>query len=57
MKYLVTLTQQQHSALLLVLIEQIRDGGNTQQFVDVLTDSTVTLADLLSLVSTAEVAE
>ena len=49
----LTLTQQEHAALLLVLIEQIRNG-ETQQFIDVLTDNTVTLADLMQRVTDAE---
>jgi len=53
----IELTNQQRNALLLVLIEQIRNVNATQQFMDVLTDSTVTLHDLLHLVSQAPVIE
>ena len=53
--YTVRLTRQQHNAMMLVLIEQIRDSATTQEFVDVLTDSTVTVGELLQLVSNAEV--
>jgi hypothetical protein len=47
-------TRQQHSALLGVLVEYTRDPNATQEWGDVLTDTTVTLSDLLTLVATAE---
>jgi hypothetical protein len=55
MRFLVRLTNAQRNAMMLVLIEQARNRNSTQEFIDVLTDSTVTLHDLLQLVTGAEV--
>ncbi len=57
MKFLIRLTNQQRNAMMLVFIEQIRNHDATQEFIDVLTDSTVTLGELLRMVTDAEVEE
>jgi hypothetical protein len=52
-KMAVRLTHHEHMALINVLLEQLRAPESTLQFVDVLTDRTVTVSDLLAIVSTA----
>ena len=52
---ILRLTQHEHSALLGVLIEYMRQPDSTQEWIDVLTDHTVTIGDLLALVSLPEV--
>jgi hypothetical protein len=57
MNFIVRLTNAQRNALMLVLIEQIRNPSATQEFIDVLTDSTVTVGDILRQVTHADVEE
>lgn len=47
----IIVTEAQRTALMLVLIEAIRDPDKTQAFLDVLTDETITLGDLLTLIN------
>lgn len=54
MNYTLHLTQQQHSALVVILVDYARRPDSTQEWVDVLTDTTTTLSDLLTLVATAK---
>jgi hypothetical protein len=53
--WILRLNDHQRSALLGLLIEHMREPEATREWVDVLTDSTVTIGDLLMLVSMAEV--